>query len=588
MTTKEFIAAIEIGSSKIAGMVGRKDSNGNLEVLAYATEDSSSFIRKGIIFNIDKAVIGVKSIINNLETYLDGFTISKIYVTTCGQSFRALKNVVKRDLPENVTISQELIDSIYEEDRAINLPDLDIFEVVPLGYQIGTIKVMDAIGVIGNHIEGTFLNIVGRSIILKNLKRCFTDTKVIIADDPGITPLITAKYVLTESERRLGCALIDFGADTTTVSIYHKNKLKFMVVIPIGGSSITHDLMSLNIDEDEAEELKVHYGSAILEQKKEDEETIHLSEEGHSVKLSEINNIVEARATEIIANVWNQIEQSGYSTRLGSGLIFTGGGSNLRNLSTAFNKFIKRNPKIRTAQLVYEPSISGTAIPTDGTINALIGMVLEGTENCCERLFTQPIAKTPQEPVKTPIDTDTDDTEVGGLVVEEDDNEDDRQTLGIDEEKTEEDDEISEGKKDTPKSSFFTKIFGPKGENKFEEDPEVVAKRENERKEMEIIKQREMVEKEAQREVQRTRRMEQKKKDDAIRAKQEEKYRAEQEKKREEDQKRKNEEKELKEKERIQKEADRKKKRENSKVKKAFSSLTNILFNDDPMNEDND
>ena len=130
MTTKESIAAIEIGSSKIAGMVGRRDSGGNLEVLAYATENSSSFIRKGIIFNIDKAVIGLKSIIDNLEKSLEGLTISKVYVSICGQSFRSLKNVVSRDLPENVSITEEMVDSICEENRAIKLTDIDRKSVV--------------------------------------------------------------------------------------------------------------------------------------------------------------------------------------------------------------------------------------------------------------------------------------------------------------------------------------------------------------------------------------------------------------------------------------------------------------------------
>ena len=169
MTTKESIAAIEIGSSKIAGMVGRRDSGGNLEVLAYATENSSSFIRKGIIFNIDKAVIGLKSIIDNLERSLEGQTISKVYVCICGQSFRSLKNVVCRELPESVSITEEMVDSICEENRAMKLSDLDIFDVIPQGYHIGTISEMDPVGVIGNRIEGCFLNIVGRSIIRKNL-----------------------------------------------------------------------------------------------------------------------------------------------------------------------------------------------------------------------------------------------------------------------------------------------------------------------------------------------------------------------------------------------------------------------------------
>lgn len=567
MTTKESIAAIEIGSSKIAGMVGRRDSGGNLEVLAYATENSSSFIRKGIIFNIDKAVIGLKSIIDNLEKSLEGLTISKVYVSICGQSFRSLKNVVSRDLPENVSITEEMVDSICEENRAIKLTDMDIFDVIPQGYHIGTISEMDPVGVIGNRIEGCFLNIVGRSIVRKNLERCFSDARIKIADDPDITSTVTAKYVLTESERRLGCALIDFGADTTTVSIYHKNILRFLSVIPIGSSSITHDLMSLNIDENEAEELKVHYGSATLEISKDEEEIIHLTEENHSVKLSEINNIVEARAIEIIANVWNQIQLSGYANRLGSGLIFTGGGSNLRNLSTAFCKYIKRNPKIRTASLVYEPSISGLTIPSDGTINALIGLTLGGRENCCERMFNQPIPNPSQE-VK--IDHPSEEIDEGGLSVNYDN--DDQYNTKPDRIETEEiplsSDE--ENKKIGIKVPFWDKIRKQKKEEIEIEDPETVAQREYEREQQQIRKDRDRAEREAQHEVETLRRAEQKKKQDVLKAQQQEEERILREKRKEQ--------------ERIEKLA----KKKDNKFNKALNHLTDIFFNEDQMKDDND
>ena len=569
MTTKESIAAIEIGSYKSASMIGRRDSGGNLEVLAYATEDSSSFIRKGIIFNIDKAVIGLKSIIDNLERSLEGQTISKVYVCICGQSFRSLKNVVCRELPESVSITEEMVDSICEENRAMKLSDLDIFDVIPQGYHIGTISEMDPVGVIGNRIEGCFLNIVGRSIIRKNLERCFSDARIKIADDPDITSTITARYVLTESERRLGCALIDFGADTTTVSIYHKNILRFLSVIPLGGSSITHDLMSLNIDENEAEELKVHYGSAILEISRDEEEIIHLNEENHSVKLSEINNIVEARAMEIIANVWNQIQLSGYSNRLGSGLIFTGGGSNLRNLSTAFCKYVKRNPKIRTASLVYEPSISGLAIPSDGTINALIGLTLGGRENCCERIFTQPIVN-PAVDVK-PNDI-VEEIYEGGLSV----NLDNDNSGGADA------DEVvlpsdEENRKSGIKLPFWDKLRKQKKEDVEPEDPAVVEQRKYDREQEQIRKEHEQAEKDAQREVELLRKAEEKRKLDALRAQRQEEERILREKKKEQD--------------RIKREQDRidkEKKKKDSKFNKALNHLTDIFFNEDQMKDDND
>lgn len=583
MTTKDLIAAIEIGSSKIAGMVGKKDPNGNLEVLAYATEDSTSFVRKGIIFNVDKAVAGLLSIITNLEQSVNGVTISKVYVSICGQSFRSLINTVAKDLPDNISVTEEIVDSICEENRALKFTDLEIYDVIPQGYHIGTIKEIDPIGVTGNHIEGTFLNIIGRSIILKNLRRCFLDAKIEIADDPDITPLIIGKYVLTESERRLGCALVDFGADTTTIAIYHKNILKFLVVIPIGGSSITSDLMSLNIDEYEAEELKVHYGSAILESNEEEEEIIHLNDEGHSVKLSEINNIVEARACEIIANVWNQIQLSGYATKLGSGLIFTGGGSNLRHLSNAFSRITKRNPKIRTASSIYEPAVTGLTIPSDGTINALIGMVLNGRESCCDQIF--PPSSTP---IAGPSTFNKDeDTEEGILTVDDNDaNADQEERVNSNDIEDKKDiEDINERGKKTPRVSFWDKLKNfTKEEEKedIKEDPDEIARRNYERQQQDIKREQERAEKEIQREIERERKMREKEKEDLRKAEQTKIVQELREKKKEQDLKRKEEEEKQKEENRIKREE----KQKNNPLRKGLKGLTEIFFPDDPMEDD--
>lgn len=598
MATKDLIAAIEIGSSKIAGMVGRKDLNGNLEVLAYATDDSSSFVRKGIIFNVDKAVIGIKSIITLLEQAVGGVTITKVYTSICAQSFRSLKNTVSRDLPENMSVNEEIVDSICEENRKIELPDLDIYEVIPQGYHIGTIKDMNPVGITGNHIEGSFLNIVGRSTVLKNLRRCFDSTKLEFADDPYINPLVVAQYTLTESERRLGCALIDFGADTTTVSIFHKNILRFMVVLPIGGSSITNDLMSLNIDEAEAEDIKTHYGSAVLEPNGDDEEIIHLHDEGHSVKLKDITNIVEARATEIIANVWNQIHLSGYETKLGSGIIFTGGGSNLRHLSNAFSKFDKRNPKIRIASFVYAPAVTGLAVPKDGSINALIGSILKGKENCCEQILP-PIP--PQEPVIPEPKNPTE--ELGGGLTVDDDEE-------IDEPKAEDGDRDN-ARKNNGKPSIISSIFGKFKKLTYEEDEEPSLKEEPKvapkvepqidpeaeerarlRKQQEdLTRERLMAEREAQREAAKERQLREKEKEDARRAEQAEIDRQAREAKRIADEQKREEERKLKEEQqRIKDEQRRKAQMEKEEKRKnnpgPIQKLTDILFNNDPMEDD--
>lgn len=381
MATTEFIAAIELGSSKVTGIAGKKNSDGSIQVLAYAKEDSSSFIRKGVIYNLDKTAQSLTSIINRLEGELKN-SIAKVYVGVGGQSLRTVRNVVSRDLDEETIISQELVDSICDENLAIPLIEMDILDVAPQEYKIGNNLQADPVGVAGSHIEGRFLNIVARSSIKKNLERCFEQSKIEIAD-LLISPLVTANAVLTESERRSGCALVDFGADTTTISVYKNNILRFLTVLPLGGNSITRDIASLQMEEEEAEYLKVKFGNALYSEEEGEEATCQLEDGSRTIELNILNNIIEARTEEIIANVWSQLQQSGYDDKLLSGVIITGGAANLTNLDEAFRKKCKIE-KMRVARAIRNAiHVSDQILKKDGTQSTLFGLLFEGKENCC-------------------------------------------------------------------------------------------------------------------------------------------------------------------------------------------------------------
>ena len=397
MATTEFIAAIELGSSKVTGIAGRKNSDGSMQVLAYAKEDSSSFIRKGIIYNLDKTAQSLTSIINKLEGDLKN-SIAKVYVGIGGQSLRTVRNVVSRDLNEETIISQELVDAICDENLEIPLVDMDILDVAPQEYKIGNNLQADPVGVAGSHIEGRFLNIVARASIKKNLERCFEQAKIEIAD-LLISPLVTANAVLSESERRSGCALIDFGADTTTISVYKNNILRFLTVLPLGGNSITRAITSMQMEEEEAERLKITFGNVMYEEEESEEAaTCQLEDGSRTVELQALNNIIEARAEEIITNVWNQIQLSGYDDKLLSGIIITGGAANLKNLDTMLRKRSKIE-KIRTARSIRNTiQTDSDLIKKDGTQNTLFGLLFEGKENCC-LVETRPV--THSQPVIT-------------------------------------------------------------------------------------------------------------------------------------------------------------------------------------------
>lgn len=400
MATTDFIAAIELGSSKITGVAGKKNSDGSIQVLAYAREDSSSFIRKGVIYNLDKTAQSLTSIINKLEGMLNN-SIAKVYVGMGGQSIRTVRNVVSRELEAETIISQELIDSISDENLEIPLIEMDILDVAPQEYKIGNNLQADPVGVAGSHIEGRFLNIVARSSLKKNLERCFEQARIEIAD-LKISPLVTADAVLTESERRSGCALIDFGADTTTLSVYKNNMLRFLTVLPLGGNSITRDITTLQMEEEEAERLKVTYGDAILEEEEgEEPATCSLEDGNRTLELSRLNNIIEARTEEIIANVWNQLQISGYDDKLLAGVIITGGGANLKHI----DEVLRKRSKIEKLRFAKFPRNAVHAdapdiIKKDGTQNTLFGLLFAGNENCCmqETPAPKPLNQPQMEP----------------------------------------------------------------------------------------------------------------------------------------------------------------------------------------------
>lgn len=391
MAATDFIVAIELGSSKITGIAGRKDSDGIIHVLAYAREESSSFIRKGVVYNIDKTAQSLTSVINKLEGAL-GNSISKVYVGIGGQSIRTMKNIVNRHFANEEIITQELVDSIIDENMQVPLTDMDILDVIPQEYKIGINLQADPVGVLGSNIEGRFLNVVARSSIKKNLQRCFELAKIEVAEY-FISPLAAADVILTDTEKRTGCALVDFGADTTTVAVYKNNILRYLSVLPLGGNNITRDICALQIEEEEAENLKIKYGNAILEQSEEEAAKSYQLEDGRrSVESKILNEIIEARVEEIIANVWNQIELSSYQGDLMSGIVITGGGSNLKNMDEAIKNRTKINNVkvakfIRTGIKAEGPDL----LKKEGTQNTLIGLLNAGKENCCLVEAAKPI-----------------------------------------------------------------------------------------------------------------------------------------------------------------------------------------------------
>lgn len=380
VAAKEFIVAIELGSSKMTGIAGQKNLDGSITVLAVVKEESSSFIRKGVVYNIDKTAQCLTNIIKKLENQLKT-EIIQVYVGVGGQSIRSVRNVITKDLPADTIVTQDMVIELMDANRNTSYQDQEILDATPQEYRVDAQYQIDPVGIQATRLEGNFLNILERKAFYRNLNKCFEVAGINVAE-MYLAPLALAESVLTEAEKRSGCALVDIGADTTTVSVYSKNILRHLAVIPLGSNNITKDIATLQMEESDAEKMKLKYGAAFTDNNDIDNNLKYPIDTERQVESRKFIEIVEGRLEEIIENVWYQIPSDYYDKLLG-GIILTGGGSNMKNIEQAFVNHTHVD-KIRIAKFVTHTinSSNDDIKAHDGKMNTLLGLLAKGDINC--------------------------------------------------------------------------------------------------------------------------------------------------------------------------------------------------------------
>ena len=372
---KEFIVAIELGSSKMTGIAGQKNLDGSITVLATVEENSSSCIRKGVIYNIDKTCQCLTSIIKKLKNFLKQ-DITQVYVGVGGRSIRSLKNVIVKDLPGASIISQDMINELMDINRNMTYPDQEILDAATQEYKIDNQYQIDPVGIQCSHLEGIFLNILWRKNFYNNINTCFENANISIAE-MYLAPLAMADSVLTDSEKRAGCMLVDLGADTTTVSVYYKGILRHLSVIPLGGNNITKDLTCLQLEDADAEKMKLKYAKAYTDISNIDPTLNYSVDKDRTIESKKFIEIVEARVEEIVENAWFQVPVE-FSDKLMGGIILTGGGSNMPEID-----------KVRIAKFVTQTVNSKDPKITNhtGMMNTVLGLLAKGDMNCAGSEF---------------------------------------------------------------------------------------------------------------------------------------------------------------------------------------------------------
>ena len=386
MATEDlFIVAIELGSSNVTGIAGKKMPDGTISIQAVVQEPSSMFIRRGMVFNLKKSAQCIISIKERLEERIKR-KITQVYVGYGGQSIHSVFNTVSKSFNSASPISKEVVEELENENIQSNKDNYAILDVIPQSYLIGKENSSDPIGIIADNIEAKYMNILARPSLKTNIESCFKEAGLHIAGCV-ISPISEAISQLNESEKRSGCVFVNFGADTTSVVIFKDNILRYIAVIPLGSSNITKDIESCLLDEQEAESLKRRFGSAInnIETVDEGNEAIYSFAGGATLSKLKFSEIVEARMREILVNVANQIKESKMdkNTLIG-GAVLSGGGSLLENLIEAFKRatgisqirFTKSLPHVTFSKSI------GIKVAEYSYIST-ISILEEGTQNCC-------------------------------------------------------------------------------------------------------------------------------------------------------------------------------------------------------------
>ena len=370
------IAALDIGTSKTIAMIAQKDYSGKLSVLQSETLASNDAIRRGRVYNSDVISDIISQLLGKLNNN-SNVQIEKIYLGIGGQSLHSHLFNVKRKV-ENGTITYQLIDSLKEEALNYNPEFEENLGIFSSEFYADGEYVSKPRGTEAMEIEANFQLIIGNPYLKRSLELIF-DKKEIPVVDYFISPLATAEAVLLPDEKESGCALVEFGEGVTYVSIYKNSHLKYLVTVPLGGLAITKDIRSLNVSLKEAEELKIKHGSVFSEEV--ENKSVTMNDEHNpdrKIELYDLNWIIETRVDEIVKNVWNMIEKSGYSKDLNAGIIITGGGALLDGLPQFIYNQTGKEVRLANAKAY----INQIEKNLPHAFSCVAGLAMLGKENC--------------------------------------------------------------------------------------------------------------------------------------------------------------------------------------------------------------
>ena len=339
MDAPEIIVGLDIGTTKIACLVGRKTEHGKIEILGVGKAPSLG-VTRGVVSNIEKTVQSIRAAVEEAETK-SGVEINVVNVGIAGQHIKSLQHrgMIMRDSIEE-EISQQDVDNLIEDMyKLVMMPGEEIIHVLPQEYIVDRQQgIKDPIGMSGIQLEANFHIITGQMAAAKNIIKCVNKAGLELAE-LILEPIASSSAVISDEEKEAGIALVDIGGGTTDIAIFHDGIIRHTAVIPFGGNVITEDIKEgCSIIEKQAELLKIKFGSAWPGENK-DTEIVSIpgltGRDPKEISLKTLSKIINARVVEIIEQVHLEIKNYGndeQKKKLIGGIVLTGGGSQLKHL----------------------------------------------------------------------------------------------------------------------------------------------------------------------------------------------------------------------------------------------------------------
>ncbi|HEY0046877.1 MAG TPA: cell division protein FtsA [Flavobacterium sp.] len=338
MERENIAVGLDIGTTKIVAMIGRKNEYGKLEILGIGKSRSLG-VARGVVNNITQTITSIQQAIQEAESN-SGYKIKDVVVGIAGQHIRSIQHTdyISRSNPEEVIGGEDIQLLIDQVSRLAMLPGEEIIHVLPQEFKIDGQETNEPIGMYGGRVESSFHVVVGQAASIRNVGRCIQSSGIELS---GLTlePLASSDAVLSQEEKEAGVALIDIGGGTTDLAIFKDGIIRHTAVIPFGGNVITDDIKEgCSIIEKQAELLKVKFGSAWPGENK-DNEIVSIpglrGREPKEISLKNLSKIIHARVVEIIEQVFAEIKQYGHEDprkKLIAGIVLTGGGAQLNHI----------------------------------------------------------------------------------------------------------------------------------------------------------------------------------------------------------------------------------------------------------------